>query len=520
MSITCRHCPNETFAKRSSLYRHEKSKKHADNINKAIAVESLPCLWEGCLTRFARADIRARHIETIHEGHKRKQSAPSRIAVKRRKQAIDIDNSRSSPDSNATGGKISKSSPNDWTSLIFWHNCSSDTDDNAGGQDLEIVSSTQTTPSNSGMHNDATTEDAEMYSPIQTKPLNSVLHDNFSCDKLRETLPKLGPLSPARVRSTTNTCRLCGQSFGSMPAELTKHMQEHVQSAQFKCDICQVWFKQKADHDLHKASAASSERHCGFEFKHTTQCSGHHPPPESNVGMETDHERLQKFANTWSVVQYNVANEFAFKALLQGQPSWNRVGSVDARHRPSCRLDQPAATIMSVPACVYSGGRMHDPTTIPMQMEVLRNAITKSHPDRACALIDQQIENIPQEQLTTLLFDAVRDGLVNVAEILLDRSAALGSDIVNYVHPDLGTALRVYVTFAPLHESKARLDLLDLLLKRGADIHKGGPNGTPLEAVRRQLNITCASADKRGSRVFRSIQDRMTGKGEFHCEKV
>lgn len=98
-------------------------------------------------------------------------------------------------------------------------------------------------------------------------------------------LPWKTDLSPKGMRPLDRSipCGICRTPFPARQYRaLKKHLDDHFDELRHshRCGECQIDFQHKADLDSHLNSARRGD--CGFLFKHTTPCNGHHPPLNGN----------------------------------------------------------------------------------------------------------------------------------------------------------------------------------------------------------------------------------------------
>ncbi|KAI5358796.1 putative Zinc finger C2H2-type [Septoria linicola] len=101
-------------------------------------------------------------------------------------------------------------------------------------------------------------------------------------------------------------CDLCGDEFPAQGDALTAHMGQHsidFSEKRHRCDDCRIFFANEKDLNRH-LQAANLTQHCGFTFRHNTNCTGHHPPTYSKSSVANDHSHMQKHLWSWELNQF------------------------------------------------------------------------------------------------------------------------------------------------------------------------------------------------------------------------
>ena len=101
-------------------------------------------------------------------------------------------------------------------------------------------------------------------------------------------------------------CDLCGEGFWSGGDALAEHIGQHsldFSEKRHKCDDCRVFFANEKDLNRHLQSATLTQ-HCGFTFRHNSNCTGHHPPTYTKSAVINDHALMQKHLWSWELSQF------------------------------------------------------------------------------------------------------------------------------------------------------------------------------------------------------------------------
>lgn len=107
-------------------------------------------------------------------------------------------------------------------------------------------------------------------------------------------MPSIGLASRKRNMAKT-TCSNWHEKYETSMPKLREHFQRHLHDlkAEWLCGTCCVGFVHETDYQHHVNSAKAG--HCGFAFRHTTACTGHHAPVLQRITDETmkDHDRFK-----------------------------------------------------------------------------------------------------------------------------------------------------------------------------------------------------------------------------------
>ncbi|KAK5718350.1 hypothetical protein LTR15_008077 [Elasticomyces elasticus] len=160
----------------------------------------------------------------------------------------------------------------------------------------------------------------------QQEPLGS------SKKRLQQILEDPVMLPPRRfhgrhpLRLQEQKCSLCKKPYEKDTVALRKHLNSHLaelrgqQTAHF-CRVCQVGFVHQQDLQHHNDVASSGQccgllpGHngpckgflCGFNFRHTAPCSGHHPPAGDATWSDHDRFKFGHLLRKWELSQLRVA---------------------------------------------------------------------------------------------------------------------------------------------------------------------------------------------------------------------
>lgn len=150
-----------------------------------------------------------------------------------------------------------------------------------------------------------------------------------------------GSLQQRAMRSRgrrTAPCGFCRRNFEVYDQKaLLEHLNAHLKDLSEPnsiCQICKIAFVNKKDLERHLRSARSG--HCGFAFKHETECTGHHPPPSdsdyhailmdwctddvSGAHEATDSTRFRRYNEEWIHAQVRTFKDSFDTALGSGIP--------------------------------------------------------------------------------------------------------------------------------------------------------------------------------------------------------
>ncbi|KAK3634950.1 hypothetical protein LTR56_005800 [Elasticomyces elasticus] len=171
---------------------------------------------------------------------------------------------------------------------------------------------------------------------VITRPISVGIDDTVLQQSLGSGL-KLQHLSedpvvlPARVirgrqplRLREQKCSLCKKPYENNNMALRRHLDSHMaelgsEKGMHFCEVCQVGFVHRQDFRHHIGIAnsgsccGSAPNHtgpckgylCGFNFKHTAACNGHHPPTDNHAAW-SDHDRFKFGLLNWEIAQLQV----------------------------------------------------------------------------------------------------------------------------------------------------------------------------------------------------------------------
>lgn len=178
--------------------------------------------------------------------------------------------------------------------------------------------------------------------------------------------PVYGGIQERNVRlATTPTvpCGICQRTFEQHNQELLfEHLNAHLRElseAEQMCKVCRAPFHHRADLERHLLSAAQG--HCGFNFAHSTPCTGHHAPPgrdssqpasdprsadTSQLCLELeDRARFLERIRNWERAQLQAYSQSTLEMLNSGLPK-PQCASMNAKRSTGRHdLQTPAPTV-------------------------------------------------------------------------------------------------------------------------------------------------------------------------------
>ena len=135
-----------------------------------------------------------------------------------------------------------------------------------------------------------------------TDPTVSSTEPAFSRRSLFRFLdrPSVGRVGAGRLLpdfKRKKLCHLCQTPIGTDKEAILKHVKEHCEEYKNQknhlCEECHLGFVHSVDLKHHLQSVAE-RNHCGFNFKHDTPCTGHHPPASPIDGTHySNHNRAE-----------------------------------------------------------------------------------------------------------------------------------------------------------------------------------------------------------------------------------
>ncbi|KJX92543.1 hypothetical protein TI39_contig5841g00004 [Zymoseptoria brevis] len=298
-------------------------------------------------------------------------------------------------------------------------------------------------------------------------------------------------------------CHLCRKLVDNDAVNLIAHLKDHQgKFAEHKCDDCEVGFQHHEDLSYHLECTSGTNAHRGFNFEHTTVCTGHHPPdprqpPESYP--EHDRFKLGYFARNWEGEQLRALME-SMDYLLTEEPDKSRRWSslTDVKRRWSMlSLSETIASFKTTPANIDYNARRSiaadeaklrrgTPSALTRAVSNARkevhglknaskmaNAIQQSDFATVIVLLEAGVKVIPSHLERALLL--AMDGLSceyvfyhrhTIVERLLDaRSQSSGW------MPDFPIEKILRSTWPEALERRQH-QLVKLLIDHGADIHQ------------------------------------------------
>ena len=125
----------------------------------------------------------------------------------------------------------------------------------------------------------------------------------------------------SKLNKFANKCTICKSPYETDIAELRAHLYRHLQEQKHEwlCDMCDIGFASEADLKHHLISA--EQGHCGFNFRHTGLCTGHHPVSSTSNDMTLgDHDRfkLGSLLRSWELSQLQL-HEASIQQLTEAK---------------------------------------------------------------------------------------------------------------------------------------------------------------------------------------------------------
>lgn len=293
-----------------------------------------------------------------------------------------------------------------------------------------------------------------------------------------------------RLTKPPPPCPLCGSSFVQGAAHLSSHLRRHLEELQgeHNCDACDVGFVHQADLIRHRQCAAAG--HCGFDFEHLYECTGHHPAGEFD-GLLSDRDRFQLCyrLRDWEQTQLRayfvrVEDCIASQALTTDPDCWS-MGDMICRSFGSMTSLVSRKEWSSAPDYVdYQAridyGKVRDTARMRVFGTPLCTAAAIGNVEAVLSLLAQgaDVNAKGKPSFGTAVCWAVRYGHIKVVEVLIEHGAHLKAADETCICPLAAAAAR------------GRPNVTETLLSYCADIEEKDAKGaTPICHAAREAHM-------------------------------